>query len=220
MGDRHTHRAADKHRDHTLYIRRRLSSLPIDCCYVLWRDWTTPDNSEHLLYSSSAHRPPPYLLLLLTHSMLPYPNKTIPTPTPSPKPASAVPRFPFISFHLIRRIELQHRHQSGTLWRRWSLLHRNPYLPLLHISMLTNGLLFSGLWYDEPHNLFVPQWSVGGVLRDTGAPEVLSNKVRFSWSICRGQGGWHVFVDSLHPLWTMKEREYLRDQWTGAIILS
>lgn len=142
LGHTFTHTAADTHRVHSLCIFTLLSSPPIDCCYVLWRHWTTPNNTEHLLYSSLS-RPP----VLCFHT----PTTTPPAPHhPPPNPASGVPCLPFISFHLSGLLNsttgIKARCVDGVAAPRQKSIFTS-----LHISMLTNGLPFSG--YDTMNRI-------------------------------------------------------------------
>lgn len=58
--------------DPTASILRFLSSLPIDCCCILWLDWTTPDNHLPSLVFLLSSLPPSSPLSPCISSTLPH----------------------------------------------------------------------------------------------------------------------------------------------------
>ncbi len=134
--------------DHTASISRSLSSPPIDYCCILWLDWTTPDNISHRLYSFPAHlhtlpRSP-------THSLLPLPHQ---------HPSRVCLSLAFISPAYWTPPLAS---ECDALMVR-PLFDINPYLPPLHISMLTNDLqCLPFLAHNRTYSLCALHWSVHG----------------------------------------------------------
>lgn len=182
----HRHKSThtqDPHQDHTASISRFLSSPPIDYCYILWLDWTTPDNISHRLYSFPAHLHPP----TLTHSFPLF----IPPPLPHQHPSCVCLSLAFIS-PAYWTPPLASKCDALMVW---PLLDINPYLPPLHISMLTNNLQclpFFG--HNNTYCTVYSHWTdlftvPCGLWDKQEAFQLLCNKFSFLLSICpRKQG--------------------------------
>lgn len=143
----HTH-TQDPPWDHTDSIQRSLSSPPIDYCYILWLDWTTPDNISHSPYSFSAHSHPPSLTQ-------PFPP-SIPPPLPHQHPSRVCLSLAFISPAYWTPPLAS---ECDALMVR-PLLDINPYLPPLHIFILTNDL--QCLPFLGQYSLYILHRSVHG----------------------------------------------------------
>lgn len=176
--------------DHTGSLRRSLSSPPIDYCYILWLDWTTPDNVSHRLYSYSTRSHPPSL----TH---PIPSFC----TSSPAPPTSFLCLPFISFHLSSLLIPPLASECEALMVR-PLLDINPYLPPLHIFMLTNDLQrlpFLGQYSLYTLYRFV-HWAPQSI-RYTGVTWIAVHTVRFSFMFFPKRKFWNcVYIQSTLPI--------------------